>query len=69
MLRDVTVVAPGRSLGRSRRASLASLVVDPELVESAIRDGRESGYDDGYDSGYADGLAEARARTEISPTD
>ena len=38
-------------------------MVDPELVESALRDGRRSGYEDGYNAGYADGVAEARVRT------
>jgi len=63
VLRDVTVVAPA-DLSQVTARIARSLVVDPALVESAIRDGRESGYDAGYDSGYADGLAEARSRTE-----
>ena len=63
VLRDVSVVAPA-DLGQVSARVARSLVVDPELVESALRDGRRAGYDDGYDSGYADGLAEARVRTE-----
>ena len=63
VLRDVSVVAPA-DLTRVTARIARSLVVDPELVEGAIRDGRRSGYEDGYNSGYADGLAEARSRTE-----
>jgi flagellar assembly protein FliH len=63
VLRDVTVVAPA-DLSQVTARVARTLVVDPELVESAIRDGRRAGYDDGYSSGYADGVAEARSRTE-----
>jgi flagellar assembly protein FliH len=63
VLRDVSVVTPA-NLSRVSARIARTLVVDPALVESALRDGRQSGYDDGYGAGYADGLAEARARTE-----
>jgi flagellar assembly protein FliH len=63
VLRDVTVAAPADLSQVSARVA-RSLVVDPELVESAIRDGRGAGYEAGYNSGHADGLAEARSRTE-----
>jgi flagellar assembly protein FliH len=63
VLRDVAVVAPADLSQVSARVA-QSLVVAPELVESAIRDGRRSGYEAGYNAGYADGLAEARSRTE-----
>ena len=62
VLRDVTVVTPA-NLGQVSARIARTLVVDPELVEGAIRDGRRAGYDDGYNSGYADGIAEARVRT------
>ena len=63
VLRDVSVVTPADSR-RCPRASRARSWSIPALIESALRDGRQSGYDDGYGSGYADGLAEARSRTE-----
>ena len=63
VLRDVAVVTPANLSQVSARVA-RTLVVDPALIESALRDGHRSGYDDGYSSGYADGLAEARARTE-----
>ncbi len=63
VLRDVSVVAPA-DLGQVSARVARSLVVSPELVESAIRDGNRAGYEDGYNAGYADGLAEARSRTE-----
>src|SRR5512147_2697461 len=62
VLRDVTVVTPA-NLGQVSARVARTLVVDPELVESALRDGRRAGYEDGYNSGYADGIAEARVRT------
>jgi flagellar assembly protein FliH len=62
VLRDVTVVTPA-NLGQVSARVARTLVVDPELVEGALRDGRRAGYDDGYNSGYADGIAEARVRT------
>jgi flagellar assembly protein FliH len=61
ILRDVTVTPADLSQVSARVAR--TLVVSPELVEGALRDGRRAGYEDGYASGYADGLAEARART------
>ena len=63
VLRDVAVVAPADLSQVSARVA-RSLVVDPELVESAIRDGRGSGYEAGYNAGYAEGLTEARSRTQ-----
>src|SRR5580692_3967901 len=63
VLRDVAVVAPADLSQVSARVA-RSLVVDPELVESAIRDGRGAGYEAGYNAGYADGLNEARSHTE-----
>jgi flagellar assembly protein FliH len=63
VLRDVSVVAPA-DLGQVTARAARSLVVAPELIEGAIREGNRSGYEDGYGNGYADGLAEARARTE-----
>ena len=63
VLRDVSVVSPA-DLGQVSARVARTLVVAPELIEGAIRDGNRAGYDDGYSSGYADGLAEARARTE-----
>jgi flagellar assembly protein FliH len=62
VLRDVTVVTPA-NLGQVSARVARHLVVDPELVEGALRDGRRAGYEDGYNSGFADGLAEARVRT------
>jgi len=62
VLRDVSVVTPA-DLGQVSARVARTLVVDPELVESALRDGRRAGYEDGYSSGYADGIAEARVRT------
>jgi len=63
VLRDVSVSAPA-DLGQVSARVARTLVVSPELIEGAIRDGNRAGYDDGYRSGYAEGLAEARARTE-----
>jgi flagellar assembly protein FliH len=63
VLRDVTVVAPA-DLGQVSARVARTLVVNPELVDSAVRDGHRAGYDDGSRAGYADGLAEARAGTE-----
>jgi flagellar assembly protein FliH len=63
VLRDVAVVTPANLSQVSARVA-RTLVVDPALIESALRDGRQAGYDDGFGAGYADGLAEARARTE-----
>jgi len=63
VLRDVAVVAPADLSQVSARVA-RSLVVDPELVESAIRDGRGAGYEAGYNVGYSDGLTKARSRTE-----
>jgi len=61
ILRDV-IVTPADLTQVSARVA-RTLVVAPELVEGALRDGRRAGYDDGYGAGYADGLAEARTRT------
>jgi flagellar assembly protein FliH len=58
------VIAPAADLGQVTARAARSLVVDPQLVESAIREGHDRGYDEGFRSGYAEGLAEARARTE-----
>jgi flagellar assembly protein FliH len=63
VLRDVTV-APAADLGQVSARVARTLVVSPELVESAIRDGYRAGYDDGSRAGYADGIAEARSSTE-----
>jgi len=63
VLRDVAVVAPADLSQVSARVA-RSLVVDPQLVESAIRDGRGLGYEAGYNAGYSDGLTEARSHTE-----
>jgi len=63
VLRDVSVISPA-DLGQVSARVARTLVVAPELIEGAIRDGNRAGYDDGYSSGYADGLAEARSRTE-----
>src|ERR1700690_2283754 len=62
VLRDVTLVTPA-DLGQVSARVARTLVVAPELVEGALRDGRRAGYEDGYNSGYADGIAEARVRT------
>jgi flagellar assembly protein FliH len=62
VLRDVSVVTPA-DLGQVSARVARTLVVAPELVEGALRDGRRAGYEDGYSSGYADGIAEARVRT------
>jgi flagellar assembly protein FliH len=40
------------------------LVVDPALVEDAMRDGFHQGYEAGTQQGYADALSEARRRHE-----
>lgn len=64
VMRDVTVIAPPADLGQVTARAARSLVVDPDLIEGAIRDGHESGYHEGFQNGYADGIAEARARTE-----
>ena len=61
VLRDVTVTPA--DLGQVSARVARTLVVAPELVEGALRDGRRAGYEDGYSSGYADGIAEARVRT------
>jgi flagellar assembly protein FliH len=61
VLRDVTVTPA--DLGQVSARVARTLVVAPELVEGALRDGRRAGYEDGYNSGYADGIAEARVRT------
>jgi flagellar assembly protein FliH len=61
VLRDVSVTPADLSQVSARVAR--TLVVAPELIEGALRDGRRAGYEDGYSSGYADGLAEARVRT------
>lgn len=58
------MIAPAADLGQVTARAARSLVVDPRLVEGAIRDGYESGYNEGFQNGYAEGLAEARARTE-----
>lgn len=61
VLRDVTVTPA--NLGQVSARVARTLVVAPELVEGALRDGRRAGYEDGYNAGYADGIAEARVRT------
>ena len=63
-MRDVSVIAPAADLGQVTARAARSLVVDPQLIESAVRDGHDSGYNQGFESGYADGIAEARSRTE-----
>jgi flagellar assembly protein FliH len=63
-MRDVSVIAPAADLGQVTARAARTLVVDPQLIESAIRDGHDSGYNQGFESGYADGIAEARSRTE-----
>src|ERR1700759_1049226 len=57
ILRDVAVTPADLSQVSARVAR--TLVVSPELVEGALRDGRRAG----YDAGYPDGLAEATTRT------
>jgi flagellar assembly protein FliH len=64
VMRNVSVIAPAADLGQVSARVARSLVVDPRLVESAIREGHDAGYDEGYQTGYSDGIAEARARTE-----
>jgi len=63
VLRDVALVAPA-NLAQVSSPAARTLVVDPELVDGAIRDGRRAGYEEGFEQGYAEGLAEARDRTE-----
>jgi flagellar assembly protein FliH len=63
VLRDVSVIAPA-DLGQVSARIARTLVVDPELIEGAVRDGNRAGYEDGYQSGYAEGMAQARAGTE-----
>ena len=63
-MRDVSLIAPPADLGQVTARAARSLVVSPQLVESAISEGRDSGYNDGFERGYADGIAEARLRTE-----
>ena len=46
VLRDVTVVAPA-DLGQVSARIARTLVVAPELIEGAIRDGNRAGYDEG----------------------
>jgi flagellar assembly protein FliH len=64
VMRDVTVIAPPADLDMVSARAARSLVVDPHLIESALREGNEAGYNEGFNNGYADGIAEARARTE-----
>jgi flagellar assembly protein FliH len=63
-MRDVSVIAPAADLGQVTARAARSLVVDPNLIDSALREGHETGYNEGFQNGYADGIAEARARTE-----
>jgi flagellar assembly protein FliH len=64
VMRDVSLIAPPADLGQVTARAARGLVVDPQLVESAIREGTQAGYDEGFERGYADGIAEARLRTE-----
>ena len=63
-MRDVSVIAPPADLGQVTARAARGLVVDPRLVESALREGHDAGYNEGFQNGYADGIAEARSRTE-----
>jgi flagellar assembly protein FliH len=63
-MRDVSVIAPAADLGQVTARAARRLVVDPNLIDSALREGHETGYNEGFQSGFADGIAEARARTE-----
>jgi flagellar assembly protein FliH len=53
-------VAVAADLGVVSSRAARAIVVSPELVEGAMRDGFTAGHAEGYTSGYADGLAAGR---------
>jgi flagellar assembly protein FliH len=54
-------VAVAADLGVVSSRAARAIVVNPELVEGAMRDGFTAGHTEGYTSGYADGLEAGRA--------
>ena len=52
-------------LGTVSARSARSIVVSPELVESARQDGYAAGYEEGYAAGYTHGIEDARRHVEL----
>jgi len=54
-------------LGTVRSAAARDLVVAPELIDEARREGFQRGYDEGFETGVSQALEEARARMHDLP--
>ena len=57
-------VAPA-DLGTVSARSARSIVVSPELVESARQEGYTAGFEEGYAAGYTHGIDDARRHVEL----
>lgn len=65
VLRAGEVQAAPANLGLVSARPARALVVSPELVESATREGFEAGRAEGFEQGYTEGMAQARQHTEL----
>ncbi len=52
-------------LGTVSARSARGIVVSPELIESARREGYEAGFEEGYAAGYTHGIDDARRHVEL----
>ncbi len=63
---DLVATAVQRAdLGTVSARSARGIVVSPELIESARREGHDAGFEEGYGSGYTRGIEDARRHIEL----
>jgi flagellar assembly protein FliH len=65
VLHGVTVSAQPMDHNVVSSRAARAIVVSPELINDAAREGYTAGYDEGFSAGYADGLNQARDHTEL----
>jgi len=52
-------------LGAVTSRAATGLLVSPELIAAAERDGYQTGYEQGYEAGYTEGIAHAREHASL----
>jgi flagellar assembly protein FliH len=65
ILRGAAVTAAPADMSAIASASARRLVVHPDVVEAARREGFEAGFAEGFQEGYDDGLSRARDHTQL----
>jgi flagellar assembly protein FliH len=65
VLHGVTVSALPMDLSVVSSRAARAIVVSPDLINDAAREGYSAGHDEGFGAGYADGIRQARDHTEL----